>query len=264
MNEEVLWVVVSLGNELYALAADDIDAMVLLPSVSDVPNTPPAVRGVFILREKTVPVLDLRVQLGMPPLAEEVEELIALLDAREQDHLNWLGELEASVNEGRMFRLTTDPHACAFGKWYDSYETDNLLVAALLKKFDAPHKRIHGIADEVVALEKAGDVAGAKAIIERTRNGDLAEMIRLFDKLRAQIRESVREIGVVLRLNGRPYAIAVDAVETVSRLSEADTDSMANSLADAYDDPAILGIRCLDKSGAMVVCLDSQGILPAA
>lgn len=263
MNDEVLWIVVSLGNELYALPAGDVDAMVLMPPVSDVPNTPEHVRGVFVLREKTLPVLDLRVSLGLPSLAEETADLIALLDAREQDHLNWLGELEASVEEGRLFKLTTDPHSCAFGKWYDAYETDNLLVAGLLKKFDAPHKRIHAIGDAVVALEQAGDIAGAKALIERTRQGDLAEMIRLFERLRAQIRESLREIAVVLNVDGRPYAVAVDAVETVSRLSAADDGAVTEGLADIKED-VVHGVRCLDKTGRLVVCLSSAAVLPAA
>lgn len=263
MHDEVLWVVVSLGEELYALPAEDVDAMVLMPSVSDVPNTPSEVRGVFILRERTLPVLDLRVRLGMSSLAEDTDALIELLTAREADHVNWLNQLEASVAEGTLFTLTTDPHACAFGKWYDSYETDNLLVAGLLKKFDAPHKRIHGIADQIVALEKSGDIEAARALIERTREGDLAEMIKLFDRLRTQILDSLREIAIVVNVDGRPYAVAVDGVETVSRLSEADVDAVSDALSQAENE-MVAGVRCLDKTGSLVICLRTAQVLPAA
>lgn len=84
-----------------------------------------------------------------------------------------------------------------------------------------------------LALEQVGDIEAAKALIDRTRDDDLAEMIRRFEKLRTQIRESLREIAIVLSIDGRPYAVAVDGVETVSRLGGADGDAIAEGLAGA-------------------------------
>lgn len=40
-----------------------------------------------------------------------------MLAERETDHVNWINELERSVQEKRKFTLTTDPYKCAFGKW---------------------------------------------------------------------------------------------------------------------------------------------------
>jgi rubrerythrin len=40
---------------------------------------------------------------------EEVEAMIAMLVAREQDHVHWLQELLAAVNDGRPFTLARDP-----------------------------------------------------------------------------------------------------------------------------------------------------------
>jgi len=260
---DTLWTIVALGDDLFALRADDVHSMVILPPVSGVPNTPPYVRGVFLLRNKPVPVIDLRTRLGMVSLSAETEELLSMLGAREDDHTDWLDELELSVKDRRIFKMTTDPHACAFGKWYDTYKTDSLLLKALLKKFDAPHRRIHGIADEVVALEKSGDLDAAQALIDKTRGGDLAEMVRLFAMLRDQIRDSQREIAVVLSVNDKMFSVAVDAVETVSRLVvEADKDLQDSGIG-LTEEGLVTAVGKLDKSGRLVVILDAGRILSA-
>jgi hypothetical protein len=44
---------------------------------------------------------------------------------REQDHRNWLAELEACVREHRPFGMARDPHQCKFGLWYDRYKTED-------------------------------------------------------------------------------------------------------------------------------------------
>jgi purine-binding chemotaxis protein CheW len=48
--------------------------------------------------------------------ADESLAFVAMLEQRKQDHKRWLDELAASVREARAFTLTTDPHACAFGR----------------------------------------------------------------------------------------------------------------------------------------------------
>jgi purine-binding chemotaxis protein CheW len=262
-NEDALWTVVSLQQGLYALPVEHVQTMVMLPQLTKVPRMPDWVRGVFVLRGATVPVIDLRTRLGMPSLEAETEELTAMLLQREADHRNWVDELERSVQERRVFALTTDPHECLFGRWYDTFETDNLLLQSLLKKFDSPHRAIHAIAEEVLGLEKSGDSEGAHALIARTREGELAEMLMLFESLRLQIRQSNREIAVVLTVGDRDVAVAVDSVETVSRVSECDAADDITATGIAPTEAGLLGtIGKLDKSGRLVITLETAGLLP--
>ena len=88
----------------------------------------------------------------MPSLKEENEALCQLMEQRAQDHKRWVQELADSVVQSRRFKLATDPHQCAFGKWYDTYKTDNLLMSSFLKEFDEPHKKIHGMAMTVTEM----------------------------------------------------------------------------------------------------------------
>lgn len=261
MNDDALWTVVSLAEELYAIPVDDVQTMVMLPPVSKMPNMPEHVRGVFLLRGNAVPALDLRARLGIPSLLTETEDLLEMLRARQQDHENWLNELEASVAEGREFKLTTDPHKCAFGKWYDLYEADNLVVAGLLKKFDAPHKRIHGIAEEVLALEKAGDMEAARSLLAHTRDGDLARMIQLFGQLREQVQETTREIAIVLRVDDDTFAVTVDSVMTVSRLQQGSAEDIEHSGIVLSEKGLVSSVAKVDKTGQLVIVLDPKGII---
>ncbi len=65
-----------------------------------------------------------------------MEDFSKLMRQREEDHRNWLNELEKSVKEKSEFRLARDPHKCAFGRWYYSYRSDSPWMTAVLRKFE--------------------------------------------------------------------------------------------------------------------------------
>ena len=134
-----------LQGEQFAVSTNHVREMVAMTKVVTVPRAPHYIRGVINLRGQVIPVIDLRLRMGMTSLVDEAEDLIALLDQREQDHKNWIAELESSVRERREFKLATDPHKCAFGKWYDNYKSDNRVLANCLTKFDEPHQKINVI-----------------------------------------------------------------------------------------------------------------------
>jgi hypothetical protein len=114
--------------ELYAIGAEIVREIVILPPVAGIPNVSPEIRGVINLRGKVMPLIDLRIKLGLPSASAELDALLQLLHDREQDHYNWLTELEACARERRLFKLARDPHACKFGLWYDQFQTDNNLL----------------------------------------------------------------------------------------------------------------------------------------
>jgi purine-binding chemotaxis protein CheW len=157
-STDMPWVIFHLLDEQFAVSANHVREMVAMPKVVPVPQTPDYIRGVINLRDQVIPVMDLRLRMGMTSLVDETEDLIQLLDQREQDHKNWIAELESSVREQREFKLATDPHKCAFGKWYDNFKTENRILAGCLRKFDAPHQKIHAIAVNVKGMEEKEDV----------------------------------------------------------------------------------------------------------
>jgi purine-binding chemotaxis protein CheW len=257
-----LWTIVTLDKELYALPLDNIKTMVALPVVTHMPKAPPFVRGVINLRGSVFPVVDLRQRLGMTSLKTEMDDLISMLSQREQDHKNWIDELEASVREKREFTLQTDHRKCAFGLWYESYTTDSLILDGLLKKFDTPHKRIHSIAHKVLELGKQDLHEEALKIINDTKNGDLSLMFQLFSSLRVALRESLREIVIIVSENGKSFAVVVDSVETVGPLAKGSIEDVANCGMDSLENSLIQSFGKRDKTGDVVMILDLSMIFP--
>jgi purine-binding chemotaxis protein CheW len=57
----------ALGAEEYGVAILNVQEIKGYSTVTPIPNTPPYVKGVMNLRGTIVPVIDLRLRLGMPP-----------------------------------------------------------------------------------------------------------------------------------------------------------------------------------------------------
>jgi chemotaxis signal transduction protein len=254
------WAIVSLKNQPYAISAVEIQEMLIAPEVARVPQTADWVRGVLNLRGQILPLIDLRKRLGLVSAVEEIEEFCDLMRQREQDHRNWLAELEASVREQRAFTLTTDPHQCKFGQWYDKYEAPNLVVAELLKRFDAPHQAIHRVAIDVADLVTQGNTSGAESLIANARAGVLNTMISLFTDLRNLIQDSQREIAVVLSGQAGKCAVCVDSVDAVEALaSDSITELPRGEMSAEGSLARRVGTR--PRSGQLVLLLEVQTLL---
>jgi purine-binding chemotaxis protein CheW len=212
-----------LAQGQYAVSSELVREILIMPPVVPVPRVARDIMGVINVRGKIVPVIDLRVRLGLGTATREVDELIQLLRDREQDHRNWLKELEDCVRAKREFKLARDPHKCKFGTWYDQYRnTENSIHAALfriaLSKMAAPHAVIHASAGEILGLSEKGDQPGALALLEQRRNRELAEMIRLFEDARRILKESRHELALLLKNGAREVAVSIDTVQTMENL----------------------------------------------
>lgn len=212
------WVLVKLDKETYGIPSGVVTEMILVPGVTPVPRAPEHIRGVINLRGTIMPLVDLKVRLGLKSALQEMEELIQNLHGREKDHLNWLENLENSVKERHEFIGQLDPHKCAFGVWYDSFTTDNAFLNRVLYQFDEPHKAIHKIGEKVKALEASDEYETALELINKTRNRELSLLIRLFEETRATLLEYMREVAVVMEHKGAKLAITVDHAMSVEEL----------------------------------------------
>lgn len=235
-KDQELFVIVRAGQRFYALPINRVHDMLSTPDVVEIPVVPPSMRGVVNIRGSVLPLIDLRKRLGMQSAEDETAELIQMLKTREQDHRNWLAELESALKENRAFTLATDPHKCGFGKWYDTFRAPTFMLANHLAKFDEPHQRIHGIAKKAIDIRDEGNLEAALDVIRETRDKDLHLMIELFERAYRLFAEDNREITVVLEGKGGSLTgIAVDEVMSVEEVAAADykrLDHRAEQLTD--------------------------------
>jgi len=218
----------------YAISAKYVCNMVAVPPTRPVPHAPSYVRGIINLRGKVLPLIDLRSRLGFGSKITELTDFTTMLAKREQDHKNWLNELEASIVEKREFTLTTDPHKCAFGKWYDNYETNDLSARAILRKFDRPHRRIHAIAHQVEELQV---------------------MIKLFASIGQHMKEAAREIAMIVETPTFDYAVAIDMVKVVEFLAPGTLEKLPAGLDSGITNNLVtlIGRRQTDNSSVQIL-----------
>lgn len=215
---EMPWVIIQLRGQPFAIASLEVREMVVADNLVHVADAPPFIRGVINLRGKVIPIVDLRTRLGLPSLDAENAELCELLAARERDHQEWTSELEACVRDGRPFERTSDPRQCVFGKWYDSFTSDQRWLMTALQRFKAPHDALHQAGARVSQLLAQGHEKDAVELVERTKQGEMADLLRCFAAVRTAIRENQRETLVILAQGQRTIGVTADAALAVEKL----------------------------------------------
>ena len=254
------YVIAGVKDLQLAVSAAYVQEIVRTPRWHVVPNTPRHIRGVINLRGKVLPLVDLRLRMDLPSALEDVEEMIAMLVAREQDHVLWLKELLGAVTEGRPFTLARDPTECAFGKWYYSYKPEDIGFASVMYRFEMPHRRIHSIADAVLKCAEQGQHDKAKEIILRTEKGDLHTVVNLFAEARTAFRESHKEVAIVLTDGRKHLSLTVDSVASVEALAE-DTIEDATPAMGSVKSDLISKVAHRANGKGIVFLLDAEALL---
>ncbi len=229
------------GNK-FSIPTTNVQSIIKLPSITPLPNSNEYTKGVIKYRDELYNIIDFRKTLSMESMDYEISEFREMIDQREKDHINWLIELENSITENREFTLTVDPHQCAFGKWYDNFKTKNSILQETLNKFDAPHKKIHGIATKIEELKLKNKYEEAKLLIEKTRNKDLNRMKMLFKILKKQIITNSQELAILFKKETKNFGISVDKIQSVENVCNIETKNLDKDLFQFEDNNFILGL----------------------
>jgi len=229
-------------GQKFSVATTNVHSIIKLPKVTFMPNMPEHVKGIIKHRDELYKIVDFRKILSFKSIDEEMAEFRNMIDQRERDHINWLLGLEKSVDENRKFKLTTDPHKCAFGLWYDKYETDNYLISEILKKFDLPHKKIHSIAVQIEDFKRAKMFDEAKKMIEQTRDNELSLMKNLFSKLKERVESNTQELAILFQNSSTKSGIAVDKIISVQYISDVTKKNLDSSVFEFCEKEFLEGI----------------------
>lgn len=89
----------SLGKEIFALDIVKVREVLELTTVSEIPRTPEYMKGVINLRGHAVPVVDMRLKLGMSQIEHTVDTCIIILEVNYDGDLLVMGALVDSVRE---------------------------------------------------------------------------------------------------------------------------------------------------------------------
>ncbi len=254
-------------SQCYAVPIESVVEMTLLRELDPIVGAPHWIHGMMQLRDSVVPIMDLRLRLGLADLKEEVTALEKMLQERKKDHVIWLQTLEESCASGKRFELQKDPTQCGFGLWFYAFKTDDAILANQVAKFEAPHNRIHALADHCLRLSAAGDKEAAQREIDLAREVDLSDMIRLFDLTIREIKERSRQMVVILRGEEENLGLAVDKVDSVATVENDNVDRRPLHDLESTDPEAALLVTSVVRStndGGLIQILDVDRIFASA
>lgn len=99
IDESCQYLTFTLGEEKYAVEVSNIREILDCTTITKVPRAPESMRGVINLRGSVVPVVDMRMKLGMTPTEESISTCIIVVEIVVEGETNLLGALADSVQE---------------------------------------------------------------------------------------------------------------------------------------------------------------------
>ncbi|MBF0582871.1 MAG: chemotaxis protein CheW [Magnetococcales bacterium] len=249
---DIEYLVFTVNQGRYGIPCSDVVSVMDMPACTTVPHMPADTRGVIPFRESNIPLVDLRICFGAQARMEETEALVTTMGLRKQDHVNWLNKLKDEVYNDKPITVQTDHHKCAFGKWFDQFQSDNINLAAYVHRFDKPHQEIHRVAIEANELIRNDQSKQARELIQRTETGVLLRLIELFDGVAEQVRKYLLEYAIILQAGGELFAVAVDDINFFSRLTHIEHPLPAGSATHDSGFVQALGRYREDEEGSVV------------
>ncbi len=219
-----LWIIIKLSSQRYAIDSSYVESISQLTEpISVMPESTNVKPGIIHVRGNVIPLINMRAALGLKTLEEEQAVLAKMLEQRKLDHIHWVEEMERCLDEEDTFTLATDPHKCAFGKWYDNFHTNNQILSFHLKKIDEPHKKLHKAAH--LAFEcprECDDCEREKCLREELKeNAHIYKdiVVKLLDEAKTILVDNARALYIVVRdQKNDPLGLLIDevlAVETI-------------------------------------------------
>lgn len=265
MNEEQMlpWLIFRIGEELYAINSSYISYITMKSDeLTKVPDMNPACFGLMPYQGGYVTIISLRTLFGMVTLEQEYDKFQVMIEDRKQDHLHWVEELERSVREHSEFHLAVDPHQCAFGKWYDNFESEQLSVNNHLSKIDLPHKQLHQCAEKVMrCYSENGDLDWpcAEGVLEQLDKKIVPQIVKLLDETKEIFSNYFREMIIVLENKDERIGLIVDEVLSVDDLEMMESNLHINQ--DIRCSVYMTDVAKFHHNDQMVYLLDGEKLI---
>jgi purine-binding chemotaxis protein CheW len=149
----------TLASETYALEVSKVREVLEMSSITPLPRTPEFLRGVINVRGSVVPVIDLRLKLGMTRTEKSIDTCVVVLDVPSGAGMVTVGALVDSVQEVVEFdsarrepppRLGTAVEA-GFLKGIGKRDEKFVMILEIGRIFEADELEVLGAADQGAA-----------------------------------------------------------------------------------------------------------------
>ncbi len=98
ITEAAHYITFKLGDEFFAIPVVQVREVLDLTEITKVPTAPEYMRGVVNVRGSAIPVVDLRLKFGLPPVADSVNSRIVVLEMQIDGETTVVGGIADSVH----------------------------------------------------------------------------------------------------------------------------------------------------------------------
>lgn len=152
-HKEGKYLTFSLAGEEYGIGILQVKEIIGMITITPIPQTPPHVKGVINLRGKVIPVIDLRLKFGMPPMEYTDRTCIIVIEVSQEAGYILIGILVDSVSEVLNIKGADIEDTPNFGARLNTDFILGMAKAGNAIKILLDIDRVM-TADEVAALEK--------------------------------------------------------------------------------------------------------------
>jgi purine-binding chemotaxis protein CheW len=92
------YITFKLGDEIFAIPVAQVREVLDLTQITKVPTAPEYMRGVVNVRGSAIPVVDLRLKFGLPPVDDSVNTRIVVLELSLDGEVTVVGGIADSVH----------------------------------------------------------------------------------------------------------------------------------------------------------------------
>jgi chemotaxis signal transduction protein len=216
MSEHLDVLLIRVGPRTFGLPLEHIRYVAAMPPDFVAQGTQAASH--FVFAGDPLPYVGLWDYFSLASIYDEYVAIQSMLPQRCQDHLDWINDLENSIRTGSNFSKARSPRECAFGKWFYSYQTNNLELSVSLSQFEHPHAQIHQLADKLLGWVESGKKDDALAALEDSKNTVLKNLLDLFDFTETLVHHLQRRIALVCT---QGLAIGADTVLDIIKVPPA-------------------------------------------
>jgi purine-binding chemotaxis protein CheW len=245
-----------LGQEEFAFQMERVREILRVERPSKVPGTPKHVLGVLTVRGNILPVIDLRVMLGLSNLESEVVAEVTDLGERFKAWLTAAGETVRS-GAGKIDASGAE----TVRQWMAACNTSSQALMEVLSKMrTANDKLLRGVA-QIQSLA-AADPAKAQSFFHQEVDASAQQVIGLLDEFKSSVKENIREDQrlIVVQTHGSLLALLVDKVREVLNMPKRQIDPPPQHLSETRH-VELSGIAKLENGKRLIMLLDANHLI---
>ncbi len=247
----------NVGKDEYAFDIARVREILKVTEITAVPNVPDYVLGLFTIRNRLLPIIDLRGLLGLPRLISERHSLIDRAIVEEQ---SWAEKLKSAVNTHSHFAGVLSAKKTAFGAWLERYNTSSVEVEKTVKELKRKRAKLYAAAAKAVAAHDSG-TEQTQGFYEEHLEPLLNAVLDSLKELKTVMLKHVQQDQRILVVESDAMTIGylVDNVDEVIRVPHSvidNTPAMATS-----DRKELRAVAKLQEGKRLIMIMDEAALV---